>query len=111
MAGMQAWGSTNHLAAAEDERFHLVFAFLLLVVGGTAFVRGFLKHRQQLPLVAGIIGTAILFVGACNPFHLLTESGEHLLTIGATVVLIAAHVQNRRDLHVQREVPCVGHAH
>jgi hypothetical protein len=92
---MQVWGSSLLPAPTHDhERFHLQLAFLLLAVGGLAFVQGYMRHRKSLPLMLGIFGTALLFVGAC-PIG-LSESQEHFVTIIGSLILISAHLKNRR---------------
>jgi hypothetical protein len=93
---LQAVGLRANIKILENEAFHLVFAILLLGIGGVAFVFGFLRHRAWLPLLLGALGTAFLFIGALNPMHLLSEREAHAFTVLGTFVLIFAHVKNRR---------------
>ena len=75
--------------------FHLVFAFLLLGVGGIAFVQGFRRHHLFVPVLAGVLGTSFLFIGAFNPGAFLPELGEHVVTVAGTFILLFAHMRNR----------------
>jgi len=83
----------------DNNLFHVLFAFVLLGVGGLAFVQGFRRHHLWLPLLGGVFGTSLLFIGAFNPAGLLPELGEHLITVAGTLVLLFAHLRNRSALH------------
>lgn len=83
----------------DNNLFHVLFAFVLLGVGGLAFVQGFRRHRLWLPVLGGVFGTSLLFIGAFNPAGLLPDLGEHLITVAGTVVLLFAHLRNRSALH------------
>jgi hypothetical protein len=92
MIGLQA-----SLNVSTNETLHLILAFLLLGIGGFAFFIGYIRHRAIMPLLLGVFGTSLLFVGALNPRLLLSESESHALTIFATFVLIFAHWKNRKE--------------
>ena len=85
--------------------FHILMAFVLLGVGGLAFVQGFRRHHQALPLVAGVLGTLFLFVGALNPGGLFPEITEHAITVLGTLILLFAHARNRAGIR------SCGHVH
>lgn len=94
---LQAAGLHVRLAGLlEDEAIHLIFAYLLLGIGGVAFISGYFRHRALLPLFAGALGTALLYLGALNPQDRLSERGTEMVTIAATFTLIYAHIKNRR---------------
>jgi len=97
-AAAQAWGANLVPKSWDSEYFHLVFAIVLLGVGGLAFLNGYRRHGQIQPLFAGVFGTLLLFLGAFAVFPSLGEAGEHGLTIAGTVVLLWAHFKNRQGL-------------
>jgi hypothetical protein len=96
---LPALGATLLPKYLDNNLFHVLFAFVLLGVGGVAFVQGFRRHQLWIPLVAGVFGTSLLFIGAFNPGGLLPDIGEHLITVAGTVVLLFAHTRNRVALH------------
>ncbi len=98
LAVLQAYGATLVPKSLDNGFFHVALAFLLLGVGGLAFVQGYRRHGRALPLFAGAFGTALLFVGAFNPGALFPEAGEHAITIAGTLTLLFAHSRNRRPV-------------
>jgi hypothetical protein len=97
LAVLQAYGAALVPKSLDNGTFHAVLAFVLLGVGGLAFVSGFRRHRRPLPLAAGAFGTGLLFLGAFNPGGVFPELGEHLITVLGTCVLLFAHAKNRRS--------------
>jgi hypothetical protein len=99
LALLPTLGATILPKYLDNNLFHVIFAFVLLGVGGIAFVQGFRRHGLWVPLFAGAFGTALLFEGAFNPNGLLPDLGEHLITVAGTIVLVFAHLKNRAALH------------
>jgi hypothetical protein len=95
LAALQFWGVNLFPQEAHTHTFHLVLAVILLGVGGFAFGQGFLRHHRLIPILLGIFGTALLFIGSLNPEHWLTHGQEHAVTIAGTLVLLVAHMKNR----------------
>lgn len=98
LAVLQAYGANLVPKSLDNEWFHAVLAFVLLGVGGLAFVQGFRRHRRLLPLAVGAFGTSLLFVGAFNPGGVFPELSEHLITVAGTITLLFAHSRNRRPV-------------
>lgn len=96
LALLQAYGASLVPQSLDNGWFHAAMAVTLLGVGGLAFGQGYLRHHRLFPLVAGTIGTALLFVGAFGGHG--SELIEHGLTILGTVILLVAHAKNRRPL-------------
>jgi hypothetical protein len=106
LAALPFLGFTFLNEEAHPHAFHLLFALLLLGVGGLAFGQGYRRHRRAMPVVLGTIGTILLFLGALNPGHWISHTQEHVVTIFASFVLLMAHWQNRR-----RNVCQLEHSH
>lgn len=96
LAVLQAYGAALVPKSLDNGWFHAALAFVLLGVGGLAFVQGYRRHGRVLPLAAGAFGTALLFLGAFNPGAQLPEAGEHVVTVFGTFTLLFAHSRNRR---------------
>ncbi|MGZ3652544.1 MAG: MerC domain-containing protein [Bdellovibrionota bacterium] len=112
LALLPALSSTFLPHALDNDLFHILFAFILFGVGGIAFVQGFRRHSLWVPLLAGIFGTACLFVGAFNPGSLLPDYGEHAVTVVGTVILLFGHARNRAGLrHRAHAGPCAHPGH
>lgn len=112
LALLPALGSTFLPRSLDNDLFHVLFAFILLGVGGIAFVQGYRRHGLLVPLVAGIFGTTFLFLGAFNPGSLMTEFFEHAVTVFGTIVLLFAHARNRAGLkHRAHAGPCAHPGH
>jgi hypothetical protein len=109
---LQAYGASLLPKHLDGEAFHAIMAITLLGVGGYAFVSGYVRHRLLFPVIAGAIGTAMLFAGVL-PFG-LSETAEHGITIVGSIVLLAAHARNRRAAHYHHhhdhDGPCPGHS-
>lgn len=97
LAALQLFGVNLFPAESHTHGFHLVLAILLLGIGGAAFGQGFRRHHRSLPLVLGVFGTAMLFIGALNPGEYLSHFQEHAVTIFGTLVLLLAHWRNRAE--------------
>lgn len=96
LVGLQAYGASLAPKSLDNGWVHAAMAIVLLGVGGLAFVQGYRRHRRPLPLVAGAVGTSLLFLGAFNPGEVFPEVAEHLITIAGTITLLFAHSKNRR---------------
>lgn len=83
---------------APDNSFHSIMAASLCVIGAIAFLNGFVKHRDILPLFLGFVGTGLLIYGAQSPihFHHGLVFSEHFPTIFGSVILILAHFMNQK---------------
>jgi hypothetical protein len=75
---------------------HLGLALLVVPVGFISFIRGYRHHRKALPLVLGGLGIALI---SLTPFlvHVLKFGlPENGILISGSVILITAHLQNRK---------------
>lgn len=80
----------------ESEWIHLGMALFVVPVGLFAFLSGYKHHRQKGVLSLGILGI-LLVAGASFLPHELVEVGEFdVVTIAGGLVLVLAHVLNRR---------------
>jgi len=77
-----------------DEMFH--FAMLVLVVPTSAFAMtlGCRKHKDGLTLLFGTLGMLILLFAAFAGHDLVDETGERILTLAGSIVLIIGHLRN-----------------
>jgi len=83
--------ATTALAA---EGVHYYLAAILLGIGATAFIPGYLRHRRIGILMLGSIGVALIVAGACGE-RFGYESEGTLITILGSVALITSHWINR----------------
>ncbi len=74
---------------------HVVFGVLLVAISLFAFIPGYrLHHAREVPAYA-VSGLALVLVGAFGVHELAGDSGEFILTVAGSVLLILAHLRNR----------------
>jgi hypothetical protein len=76
------------------ESVHVALIAVLVAVAAAAFVPGYRRHGRRGVLVLAGAGLALVSTGALA--HELGEWAETVLTVSGSVVLVAAHVLNRR---------------
>lgn len=76
------------------ESVHVALIAVLVVVAAAAFVPGYRRHRRR--AVLGLAGLGLALVGAGALAHELGEWMETALTVSGSVVLVSAHLLNRR---------------
>lgn len=78
-----------------EEAIHQALLFLVLPAALVAFGIGCWRHKDSLVLGIGAVG--LLGISAATFFHdVLGESGERILTVISTALLITAHIRNYR---------------
>ena len=90
---------------AQFAESHLHYQMLLLVVplSGVAFGIGFRRHRNARIVGAGILGLALLIIGATVAHSALGLLADRAFTIAGSLVLATAHWKNsRRSLHCEQ---------
>lgn len=75
---------------------------VILPTAIVAFGLGCLEHKDRLVLGLGALGLFGLWTPALVPHEWLGESGERIVTLGASGLLIAAHVRNFRCCRASR---------
>ncbi len=95
--GLAQWLLWSHEAERVVVSTVIVFAAIVLI-------RGFLRHRQRLPLVVAALAGALMASGAFGHWH-----SDDLLHVILQVIgglgMAAAHVLNYRRLHSSASAP------
>jgi hypothetical protein len=81
-----------------EEIFHQVLAIGLVFVAIFAFAPAFRQHRRWGIITAGAVGIFLLLFTGFAPHHLLPEYADVGLTMAGSILLVGAHMQNRRCL-------------
>jgi len=81
----------------EEKQIAMAFVFLALTVGFFAFGSGFLQHRRFSPLILSSTGIALIAMATQLSEGALSAYAEPSLTIIGGVLLISAHVINRKS--------------
>jgi hypothetical protein len=74
---------------------HVLFGVVLVGISLFSFVPGYRQHRTTGVPALAAAGLALVLAGAFGGHALAGESGETVLTVAGSVLLIAAHVRNR----------------
>lgn len=89
--GLAQWLLWSHEAERLVVATVIVFATIVLM-------RGFLRHRQRLPLMVALVAGSLMGIGAFGHWH-----SEDLLHVSLQVIgglgMAAAHILNFRRLH------------
>ena len=91
--------TASGLGVLGDELFHQILAVGLIFVAVFAFAPAFLQHRRWGVVLAGAAGIVLLLFTGFAPHHLLPHYADAGLTIAGSVILVGAHLQNRRCLN------------
>ncbi len=86
VAGAELWAG---------EWVHRALGGVLVLLAAGAFVPGFLRHRRCCVPALGAGGLAAVLFAAFAGEASLGETGEILLTVAGSGVLMAAHLANR----------------
>lgn len=82
--------------AFEEESVHLIMALFVAPVGGFAFWSGYKHHKKAKVLALGILGILLIAGASVAPHSWVEFFGHDLITIFGSILLISAHVLNRR---------------
>jgi len=82
--------STAGLSLLENESVHLFLVAPILLFVAWSIPSGLRRHHHPIPAIAAIVGISLLFLGLFN------EALELPLTVGASSMLIFAHLFNRK---------------
>jgi peptidoglycan/LPS O-acetylase OafA/YrhL len=77
-----------------DESFHLVLLFAVLPTSLAALWTGCRRHRDRSVLILGALGLVVLGVAAFRGRELVGETGEKLLTVCGSLLIVAGHWRN-----------------
>lgn len=77
--------------------FHIVIALLVIPVGAFAFWQGYRLHHQSIVLALGLPGLMLVTTAAILPHWVQHLFGHITLNVFGSVLLISAHVLNRRS--------------
>lgn len=88
--------STIGLGFFAHEIFHQIFAVILLTVAILAFLPGYRAHKRKDIVLAAGVGVTLLIVGGFLHIESLPSFAEHILTIIGSILLVGAHIFNRR---------------
>lgn len=80
----------------EHEFFHVGMALFIVPVGLFAFWSGYRHHRQVKVFLAGVLGVLMVGGASVAPHSWIELFGYDLVTIVGSLLLIIAHVLNRR---------------
>lgn len=95
--------SLSGLALLEDETFHELILLFVVPIGLMALLAGFRHHKSKSVFVIGVLGLVVLAVAASLPHDIVSETGETLLTVAASVLIVFAHIRNFSLRHRQCE--------
>lgn len=87
--------SAAGLGFLAHELFHQVFAIALLAVAIFAFLPGYRLHRRKGIVLSAALGVFLLIAAGFSPIHDLPYT-EHGLTLLGSILLVGAHLSNRR---------------
>jgi MerC mercury resistance protein len=76
------------------ESFHAAILWFILPTSLVALTLGCWQHKDRYVLVLCLIGLSGLFTAAVFGAELLGESGEMILTVVSSLLLIAGHFRN-----------------
>ncbi|MEW5708048.1 MAG: MerC domain-containing protein [Pseudomonadota bacterium] len=86
VAGSELW---------TGEWVHRALGGVLVLLAAGAFVPGFLRHRRHFVPALGTSGLAVVLFAAWIGEASLGETGEILVTVAGSAMLMAAHLANR----------------
>ncbi|MGH0034490.1 MAG: MerC domain-containing protein [Myxococcota bacterium] len=89
-------GTALPASFSTDESFHQMLLWAILPASILAFGLGCWRHKDHWVFLLGVLGLLGLSSSVAAPHDLIGESGERLLTVGSTGLLIAAHLRNFR---------------
>lgn len=84
--------SVAGLSVIGNERVHLFLVIPIVLFAAWSLPASFSKHRQPVPVMIALIGIVLLLLG------LMIESYELPLTVAASLLLMSAHLYNRKLL-------------
>lgn len=76
----------------ENERIHLLLVIPIVLIAAWSLPASFKKHRQPIPVMIALTGIGLLLMG------LMIEAYELPLTVAASMLLMSAHLYNRKLL-------------
>ena len=79
-----------------DELFHQLLVFLVLPTSIVALMLGCKKHKTWSVLAWGFSGVCVLAIAALFAHDLVGESGEKILTVIGSILVVVGHVLNFR---------------
>ncbi|MGE5084799.1 MAG: MerC domain-containing protein [Bacillota bacterium] len=91
--------------AFEASWVHWAMAFVIVPVGIFAFWSGYKHHHQRRVFNLGIVGLFLVAAGSILPHEMVEFWGHDVVTILGSILLVVAHVLNRRACR------CDVHAH
>ncbi len=92
---------------AKSEWIHVVLACVLPLITVAAFIPGYRRHGDWKIFVFGFVGLVLVAFAAFDPFKILNEITESLVTTVGGLSLISGHIRNRR----LNDCAHPGHAH
>lgn len=87
-------GPTLPFVFLADESFHRTMLWVLLPSAILAFGIGCWRHKDLWVLLLGAVGLLGICLTLVLPHEMLGETGERVVTVGAAIFLITAHVRN-----------------
>ena len=90
------FGQIGPLARVDDDVFHGILLWVVVPAAILAFGIGCLDHKDRGVLALGAVGLVSLTAALTVLHDVLGESGERVVAIFASGLLIAAHVRNFR---------------
>lgn len=76
----------------ENEQVHMLLVIPIVLFAAWSLPASIKKHRQPLPLMIALTGILLLFMG------LMSEQYEMPFTVTASLLLMTAHLYNRKLL-------------
>lgn len=80
----------------ESEWFHISLAFTILVFCLTAFVPGYIRHRDKRLVLIGAAGVGLVFFATFYARHVWGENVEIAIVTAGNIILVFGHLLNRR---------------
>ncbi len=93
----------SSVAFLDHESFHQILLFFVVPVGVIALLAGYRHHRDNKVLALGMTGLAMLIIAGTIAHDFLGDSGETIMTIAASLLIVFAHIENFRKRNVCRD--------
>jgi hypothetical protein len=82
--------------AVGDAQFHRLLLGFVVPTSSLALLLGCRRHKDWIVLILGLVGLGQLVLNAFLGHELFGEVGEKAMTVASSLILIVAHVCNRR---------------
>jgi len=87
-------GSAFPVVFLPDEAFHRLMLIAVLPLSSAALFLGCSRHKDGAVCAFGVAGLVLLFAGGVFVHDLVGETGERIVTVCGSLLLVSGHVRN-----------------